>query len=318
MKHITGSPNFQPSFHPFNNGFVINYKKVGTRFISHLNSYPLNEFDEKLQVDLNFLPFYDVENLSKRELNFLTHTSYLSFELDNKNEKLDYSAYSKYTNFDEFLNFCNAKDANDLIFNPSKDIIFLIKHPSSRCLSGITQVIGGFYESVLNNEIELNEVLRYTGLSSSEFKRIFKIYLDIHHKMQVFDTDVINFVSKVLNYILDRRWDIIFQDIHIRNYLENYIEWIYNIKDKSKIKIIDLNQISSKKGLDFFNNLRGDDVLNSFWNTPESFKRQESNKNIYYSLLENINNRTISLYLEHEVWAYERLVNSPYFIDLSD
>lgn len=119
--------------------------------------------------------------------------------------------------------------------------------------------------------------------------------------------------------LLKDNWEDVISDIHTLNYLENYKEMIYNIKNKSKIKIIDLSHLKSKKACDFFCNLREDDVVREIYKNIDN--HVDSNRNQYsklYSLYENINsnNSIFVQYIKSEYRNYLELKKSPYFCKL--
>jgi hypothetical protein len=129
-----------------------------------------------------------------------------------------------------------------------------------------------------------------------------------------------NITIESFGKLLRENWEEIVSDIHTLNYLENYKEMIYNIKDKSKIKIVDLSHLKTQKACDFFCNLREDDVIRKIYENID--KHVDSNKEEYsklYSLYENIDSDASIFiqYIKSEYNHYKELVNSPYFHKLN-
>ena len=52
--------------------------------------------------------------------------------------------------------------------------------------------------------------------------------------------------------LLRNRWSRIMSDVHSENYLHHFKFWIENIKDKSKIVVLDLEELRTKKAKEFF------------------------------------------------------------------
>lgn len=137
--------------------------------------------------------------------------------------------------------------------------------------------------------------------------------------IQILAVDIKNITISEFGKILKENWKDILSDIHTVNYLENYKEFIYNIKDKSKVKIIDLSHLKSKKSCDFFCKLRGDDDILPIYENINN--HVDSNKKLYsslYSLYEDIepNDSTVIQYLKTEYIHYLDLKSSKYFVPL--
>jgi hypothetical protein len=124
--------------------------------------------------------------------------------------------------------------------------------------------------------------------------------------------------SELIIYLLKYRPELILQDIHTDNYLLYFKFWIDTIKDKSKIKIIDLGQCNSEKALELFNTFRNDDLLNDFWKEKE--KHIESNKKVYLSTLQILRNSEKDIdwirFIKNEISFYLDLLESKYFYDI--
>ena len=119
---------------------------------------------------------------------------------------------------------------------------------------------------------------------------------------------------------LRENWQIILSDIHTVNYLEHYKEMIYNIKDKSKIKIVDLSQLKTQKACDMFCDLRGDDISREIYKNIN--EKIDSNRETYsklYKLYEDVetDDSIFIQYIKSEYNTYQELKDSPYFLDIS-
>lgn len=118
--------------------------------------------------------------------------------------------------------------------------------------------------------------------------------------------------------LLKSNWKDILGDIHTVNYLEHFKEMIYNINDKSKIKVIDLSHLKSKNACDFFSDLRGDLDIKDIYDKLD--EKIDSNKSLYssvYDLNDELNNSIFFEYLKTEYTHYLDLKSSEYFLDLS-
>lgn len=317
--------SFEPTLSFFKNGIVFNYKKCGTRFFRELASYPNSIHTDNKQFDVSFRKnsFTDIDS-DLYKLNYDFKSFYLLTPFDN--ESLDpYVKNSfKYKNTLELLNDEGVNSFNELILeNKNKDIIFVIRNPIKRFFSGLTQIIISFREKILTDDSELNLFKLTSTLSDKEIKVFVKNY-NLHPRIEfqkVDDIDIIDTFVKVLFYILKYRWEYILQDIHTENYLRNYHELVSNIKNKSKIKIIDLDDCNTDSSVEFFSQLRGDDLLKPIW---DSFleKNQESNVFVYKRLLSNskylkeLADIPIFSYLKNEQLAYLQLKESKYFIKI--
>jgi len=134
--------------------------------------------------------------------------------------------------------------------------------------------------------------------------------------VQILSVDEQEVTLESFGKLLRENWQEVISDIHTQNYIENYKEMIYNIKDKSKIKVIDLSHLKSQKACDFFCNLREDDVVREIYGNIDN--HVDSNKAQYsklYSLYENVDsdNSIFIQYIKNEYNHYMELRNSPYF-----
>jgi hypothetical protein len=125
-------------------------------------------------------------------------------------------------------------------------------------------------------------------------------------------------VSKIIGYLIQHYPNLYLQDIHTQNYLFGVKEILYNIKDKSKVKIMDLADCKSKQAFELFNTWTNTkDFMPIFKNIKEYAL---SNKIIYdYIFKHNKNENTTSTirnYLNAEFTHYESLKTSEFFIKL--
>lgn len=176
-------------------------------------------------------------------------------------------------------------------------------------------------ESFLNSQ-------GYSNYSDFFFNNDKDIYFLIRNPIYRFFSGVIQIISVNQNDItlesfgklLRENWESVISDIHTINYLEHYKEMIYNIKDKSKIKVIDLSHLKSQKACEFFCKLREDDLPKEIYSNINL--SIDSNRETYsklYKLYENveIDNSIVIQYLKTEYSYYTELVKSQYFVNLA-
>lgn len=322
---------FEPTVSILKNALLINYKKVGTRFFGKVASWPKGTIEYKQQVDFRVVSENEFCINTKDKLNpiceypkldYLFNKNYIFSQFDLR-EYLGYDTdtegFVEFNNSIELLRYLNVKTYNELFFeNKERDIVFIIRNPIKRILSGITQIIMYTIGELYNNEILRNELKFYTHLQDSNIKNVIR-YCNQFAEIGSDSKLEIESLNKIYEFILFKKWDLIFGDIHTENYLHNYIEWIYNIKNKSRIKIVDLEYCSSNKALNFFSNLKGDDSLKELW--KEVYEHTETNKVFYNMFLEFIiNKREYPLwdFLKSEFNHYNSLIESPYYVDLKD
>lgn len=325
---------FEPTVSILKNALLINYKKVGTRYFNQLSSFPNDVDTYRKQIDLQIIDRLHIDTSEHiheySKINYRFGNSYHVITPFDLNKYFHYdndlSFFGDFNTSLEFLNYLNCSSYNELFFeNKDRDIVFIIRNPLKRILTGISQIIT-VNTGMLYNDIGLrNELKFYTKLEDSNIENVMKYCnlsdSDLYSKLEI------DSVFKIFEFITFKKWDWILEDIHTENYLQNYIEWIHNVKDKSRVKVIDLEHCRSKKSFEFFSNLRGDSELTKVW---EEFDRyQESNKLLYNKFLElfqfknfksnqdDIKN-PITNYLRNEFKMYEALINSPYYLDLKD
>lgn len=331
-----GSTIFEPTLNPFPNGLLVNYKKVGTRFFSSLISLP-NPFyytENRIQLDFKITdnPIgWDINNPiheNFHKINFRFGNSYLYSEFDfvkYADYGNDLTGFDKFSSTQEFLKYSEVSNCNELLFENKKDIIFLIRNPIERFLSGLIQVIYHFTSEVTNDENVRNDLKYFTKFDDNRLKKIVKLLTNGEAKEEDFNQKNIDDVNLVISYILQHCWHYLFQDIHTQNYLRNYVEWIHHIKDKNKIKIINLKDCKSLNAKKFFNELRGDNLAEKHWNIVSL--SQNSNKFIYDNFLKKIiisddfdllSNESFQHYISDEFNTYNSLIKSPYYVNLQD
>jgi len=333
--------SFEPTLNPFKNGLLVNYKKVGTRYMGQLISIPSDVSDNKIQMDLIVTKHrksinkitLDSENYMinyHHDLKFC-YTEFDKHELDDYQKNTQ--TYLNYSNSIEFLKYCEVTNYNELFFKNKKDIIFLVRNPIHRFFSGVIQILHMILFDIEINKNILQEINFYTGLDVDDLKNVQKIISEPDITENILFNLKKNEIQLLISFLIEKQWNLIFQDIHTQNYLFNYVEWIYNIKDKSKIKIIDLKDCRSNKSLDFFTNLIGNELLKTKYPHDSTSKtywewlsnQTGTNKPIYNLFLDKLINSDLKLetssmyyYLKDEYELYDSLINSPYFVDLKD
>jgi hypothetical protein len=332
---------FEPTINSFKNAILINYKKVGTRWMGMVGSLPIDFNSNKLQLDVyfsnqpiatpKFKEFYDrtiKNNKLSTELGDVYVNTFFDIEelnsLIGESPRDDLSGFDKFNSTSDFFKYEGVNSWNELLFdNPHKDIVFLIRNPLERYISGCVQILYHMIDEIPNNEQIRNELKFYVNITDSELKNLYK-FLRTDDFVENINFSSLNYhaVRKVLKYIVDKRTDLIFQDVHTQNYLKNYVDMIHHIKNKSRIKIIDLSQCSNQTAIKFFDGLRGDTELSKASNTI--FKFKESNKPIYkffideYVHSEYFIQSSPRFFVEPEYNTYLQLLNSPHFVDLGE
>jgi hypothetical protein len=272
----TYSSVFEPSVNIFENGIVINYQKVGTRFLQLISSGDkfLSNTNNK-QIQFIFLNISTIGSFELNPINYEFSKKFVSSPWTNESKNFLLEGYPLGISDESFLQTQGYKNYTDFFFNNNKDFYFIIRNPIHRFFSGVIQI--------LNVDVEEITIENFGNLLRENF-----------------------------HYIMS--------DIHTINYLNHYREMIYNIKDKSKIKIIDLSHLKSKNSYDFFCKLRGDDVIKPIYDNIDEFV--DSNRETYeklYELYKEVDpDFSISIqYIKEEYSVYQELKNSQYFLDLS-
>jgi hypothetical protein len=340
LENVVGNRIFEPTLNIFKNGILFNYKKVGTRFLREISSGGLIETQNK-QIDLS------IYNQQKLEMNLDDVNNIINYQFTEKyiiapwhiyrnqsdnnciNQSLTniINSYSGWTSDNLFLRSLNKQNYTELFFENENDRIFLIRDPFERILSGFTQIISGFLNAIQESPMEYILFKKMSGISEidSTIELVRKNFFKPESSAEKIPEEII---VKIFKYILTYKWDLIFDDIHTEPYLLHFREIIYNIKDTSKIKVIDLSQLKSRKSMEFFCDLREDRIPVKMYSDVERYA--ESNKSIYNSLREQFlsnqfmietfgrNYDPIAQYIRNETFIYTNLITSPYFINLED
>ena len=283
---------FNGFVHLFENHNVINTAKVGSRFFRKLSTFSKNA-PSSIEITIDS-----------------AHPTINSFKFG----YLDYFV----TCFDEAYKETNF---NDFFYNNKKELIFVIRNPEERFFSGIVQIFSYLINNLYEEEEFRNEFKYFTNHTDRELKDLVKI---LRNNLSANNNEYLNLSKEIINsligYLIKRRMDFITGDSHTANYLYCYKQIIDNIQDKNKIKIIDLSQIPTKKGEKFIRGLVGDVISST--DLEKIYEHKVSNNAVYNSFIESsihINNKgIIDKYLSVEKDIYYQLINSPYFVNLSD
>lgn len=317
---------YNPSVTIFDSCIFIQYKKVGTRYISGIASYPFSEMEDCYQIDLFFQTTSDSVEIV-HEYNHL-HTQFYDsyvqtkFDVDLENQSPAYfnemGKFKKFTNTKEFLEYGGVKNFTEFCFDNPKDLYFVIRNPIDRFLSGVVQTLLTSTNAFIFDQKHRDEIKFHTKLSDADLKIVSKTFSNANSDVAILNEIPNNILFPIIEYTLEKKWDILFDDVHTENYLHNINEWMYNIKDKSKIKIVDVSQFSSDKAKKLFSSIRPDIDLTPGFKSINHYK--SSNKEVYSNFLVNNSMKNLSFYsyLKTEMQIYLNLKNSPYFVDLSD
>jgi hypothetical protein len=314
--HVIGISNnfFEPTYTIFDNAIVLANKKTGTRFFAHMASYPINHWEENYQYDVCMLRYDDGDDRDERcYVNTLCGKYLASVLFSEGHDKT-------WTDYDSFFKNNGVENMNEFMFDNPKDTYIIIRNPIDRFLSGIVQVLGIYVDDMMCLTEERNKIKRHIDITDDEIDNV-KTYLNdvfnLHHPDTNSKLDKIA-VSKIIGYLIQHYPNLYLQDIHTQNYLFGVKEILYNIKDKSKVKILDLADCKSKQAFELFNTWTNTkDFMPIFKNIKEYAL---SNKIIYdYIFKYNKNENTISTirnYLNAEFTHYESLKKSEFFIKL--
>lgn len=326
---------FSPSVNIFNNGIIINYKKVGSRFMLEVASDWTEEHETRFmvnnnQVDFEILSTTEGRKFETNELEYKFFKRYVFTEWHWNEIGADgYTLHHRYRwkNDFEFLKEQEASSYTDFFFNNKKNIFFLVRDPLNRFFSGLAQDIITYLVDVAEDLDELSFFIKHTGLSIDRVSYLGELFrYDTSERAATHTTD--EELLTIFNYLLMYKWDLIRQDVHTEPYLLHFREMIYNMNDVSKHRIIDLSQMSTQKSCNFLCNLRGDDFPLKVYENLSG--KTGTNKPLYSILLEKYQNNELTQtsfgrkfsiiddYLKHETLIYNDLINSPYFINLED
>lgn len=299
---------FEPCITVFDKAIVINYKKTGSRFFQTISSYPEHPSNSNnKQLDLIFSK---VNNSVSEPVNIGT-ILYVKNPFDLDNFRHD---DSQWKDLKEFFDKNEVSSWQEFFVRNKKEIVFVIRNPIDRFLSGLTQIVS----SLINHDLQIlsirEDICRNTNLTTQDLRLVMNNF----SSSEIATDREIYICSELIIYLLKYRSELILQDIHTDNYLLYFKLWIDTIKDKSKIKIIDLGQCNSEKALELFNTFRNDDLLNDFWREKEKYI--ESNKKVYLSTLQILQNSEKDIdwirFIKNEISFYLDLLESKYFYDI--
>jgi hypothetical protein len=305
---------FNPSISIFDKSIVFCYQKVGTRFFLFLSNWPIGISKSYNQYDFEIN--YSDENQSNVILNTLLNDYKVSIRFIEEHK-------NSFNTVESFLEN-NSGSMNNFFLNNEKDIYFVIRNPKKRFLSGITQVAASYVMHLLKRSDEKNKIKSLTDITDFEIDYIYNNYDLYFNDKDEFDEgslsiNDINIFIKIILYIIQHKPNLYYYDAHTQNYLSNYKELIYNIKDKNKVKIIDLEDCKKKSAYELFNTWSDDiDYIEAYNKTKG---HTISNKKLYKHIEETLNDNSLfteSLYnfLLTEIKEYKELKNSKYFINL--
>lgn len=313
---------FEPTINIFKNAILFNYKKIGTRFFRELLTYPGSIWENNRQLDIQFnrsRPMYfNGNNGHNLELLYKTYHISTPWETDVNNHK-EYIDSLKWDSVDSFLDDVGVNSFTELLLeNQTKDIIFIIRNPLERFFSGTIQIMQSELETLMESEYHRNLFKTTTGITDDGIKNLVRYY-----SVDSLSPNLnIESLKKYFEYILESRFGKIHEDIHTEPYLHGYKELIYNIKDDSRVKIINLEDCNnSQASIDFFINLDDNPNLEGFFKSERFIEKQSSNKFAYKFLMEMYENeefRTPSIYhyLKNEYADYLDLTSSKYFVKI--
>ena len=315
--HQTVNYMFDPTVSIFDKSIVFCYQKVGTRFFLFLSNWPksINETYNQYQFELT----YNFDNVfdDRLKLNTLLHDFgvHISFIKEHENSCYDY---------DTFFQKNGVTDINQFMLNNPKDIYFVIRDPIKRFLSGISQVAAYYVSEMITQVDERNLIKSLSNITDAEIDNIYNNYNDYFNEYDEFDENNLSNIDidifvKIIVYMINHKPYLYYYDAHTQNYLFKYKELMYNINDKSKVKIIDLEQCNKKEAYDLFNTWSDEiDYTEAYQNTKGHYV---SNKKLYKHIEFILNDNNIlsdSLYnfLLNEVNEYNELKQSKYFVNL--
>lgn len=344
------STYYEPTLSPFKNALLITNKKVGSRFMGDISSMPKYYGLNKLQIDLYFNnnPLLSEKNktINKDDNTIQTITGtkyvYTSFDIwknelstwDESNgpntivfDKFD--GYNHYKTTADFLKYQQVDSMQELLFeNPHKDIVLVMRNPIRRFVSGCVQLLFPIIDNLPTDILTREELKYYAGVGDKELKNIYKFFNQNNIQSNGGSLGELDdrILSKILKYLVEKRTELVLQDIHTTNYLHNVKELIYNIKDKNRIKIINLDECKSIKGYKFFDDLRGDTLVSDYYTNKNNSTQihKDTNTQLYdffitsYLNSSDFHATTMRFYLEPEFNIFYELQNSPYFVKLGE
>lgn len=319
---------FEPTFTFFDNTILINYKKTGSRFFEILCKAPIGnpyedgpdgdnfstQIDAQFKLIKNFETDYNILNL--KNANYL-----VDFKFDDRRDVIKWNTYS------DILTAGNSTTITEMLRNPNKKITFVIKNPIDRFLSGIIQILVTYITESLKDESERDRLKRYTGLTDSDIKYIWKrshtfFSEDFHHKLRL-NHDTMEGIDKfvtICTYLLENRFDLILQDIHTEPYLDS-MKFLIDGIENDNYQIIDIGQCTTTKAYKLFDEFSNTIKYSGYYDVLTTNKF--SNKHIYnflYDLYDGPYGKlnAVTHLLKKESAYYEMLMASNHFVSLED
>jgi hypothetical protein len=316
QKHIANFSNykFTPTINIFDKSVVFTYPKVGSRFFLFLSNWPKSIDEIYNQYELNISYGHNTNYKLNLNTKLIDLTTSINFIDEHKNSCYNYETFFLKNNVDNMNQFC---------FENRKDMYFVIRNPIDRFLSGIVQVTGQYITEMITNECERDLIKSLSNITDDEINQIYQnynFYFNEHNEFTKADIDNINIdiFLKIIVYIINHKQHLYYYDIHTENYLIRYKEFIYNIRDSNKIKIIDLDDCKKESAYELFNSWSDNiDYKPAFNNTIGHII---SNKKLYNYIIDKLNDDKISQnfcnLLAYEIREYNELKNSKYFIKI--
>jgi len=326
---------FEPAVSVFEKALVINYKKVGTRFFRSVASGGVDECSTNNK-QIDFL--ITKEPISRQD----THiSSAIDYKFSNRYVTAPWhtgdrlaESFPNWKTDSQFFKDMRVKSYTELFFENKKDIIFVVRNPLERFFSGVIQCASGYFYDLENEPEEYEFFKKITGFSDDTIKILIHLYKTTQYTdEQIVNSLLTETIVDICKYLLDYRWHLLTSDIHIQPYLFHFLEFMYNIKDSSKIKIIDLKHLRSEKSIKFISNIYENEQEGLYASNIESTIRNlafESNSRIASILYDaylkgtfitkafGINLYFIEEYITHEYILYNELIRSSHFINLED
>jgi hypothetical protein len=169
------------------------------------------------------------------------------------------------------------------------------------------------YIDMLKNDVSERELLKKIKNLTDDDIDVFINSFNLYTTNDIVETNLPTYIQ----FLIEMKWDLILQDIHTENYLHNYKEFIYNITDKTKIKIIDLEDCQSDPAGIFFASLQPSIDLTPF--LMNKTQKIESNKHLYNNvvkIIEDTKPEVIFHFLKKEYANYLELKTSKFFVKI--
>lgn len=326
---------FEPTVSVFEKGLVINYKKVGTRFFRTVASGGLEACDiDNKQIDFmisNESMMHEGEYISNT-INYKFSNRYITAPWHTMDKLAE--SFPRWKKDTQFLDDMGVNSYTELFFENKKDIIFVVRNPLERFFSGVVQCASSYFYSLADIQEEYDFFKKVTGFSDDTIKILIHLYKNTQFTdQQLVNSLPVEFILTTYKYLLDYRWHLLTSDVHVQPYLSHFLEFMHNIKDSSKIKIIDLKHLRSEKSIKFISNLYENEQKGLYARDVENVMQNlqfESNSSIA-SILANaytsgnfitrasgIDIYFIEDYVNYEYTLYNELRSSSHFINLED